>query len=82
MSEVAVNLDTLTAKQLAKEYKLSTKEIKSKDLTVRQNALKKFDDTRYLLDGGCIVPFLETIVSKKVIIFILLSYIYLYIIII
>ena len=65
MAEVLVELNSLSAKQLAKEFKLTTKEIKSKDLSIRQIALKKFEDTRYLLEGGCIVPFIETIVSKK-----------------
>lgn len=65
MGDTAVDLDSLTAKQLAKEFKLTGKEVKSKDLSVRQVALKKFEQTRYLLEGGLIVPFIETIVSKK-----------------
>ena len=66
MSEPEVNLDSLSAKQLAKEYKLCSKEIKSKDLSVRQVALKKFSNSKYFLEGGLLVPFLETIVPKKV----------------
>lgn len=65
MGDTPIDLDSLTAKQLAKEFKLTGKEIKSKDLSVRQVALKKFEQTRYLLEGGLIVPFVETIVSKK-----------------
>ena len=66
MSEAEVNLELMTAKQLAKEYKLCAKEVKSKDISVRQVALKKFGNSKYFLEGGLLVPFLETVVPKKV----------------
>lgn len=64
--EELVELNTLNAKQLAKEFKTCSKEIKSKDAAIKLRALRKFKDTRYLLEGGCVIPFVETLSAKKV----------------
>ncbi len=59
-------LDTLNAKQLAKEYKTLAKSIKNKDDGVKVAALEKLlEDCRYMTDGGCILPLLEIITPKK-----------------
>jgi ankyrin repeat protein len=59
-------LDTLNAKQLAKEYKTLAKLIKNKDDAVKISALEKLlEDSRYMIEGGCIIPLLEIIAPKK-----------------
>lgn len=62
-----VNLDALNAKQRLKEFKATQKEVKSKDLVAKDAALKKLVDIRYLTEGGCFVPLVNSIVPKKVI---------------
>lgn len=63
-----VDLSTLNAKQLLKEFKAAAKEAKSKDEAVKERVLRKFRASpRYLdTEGGCAVPFLEAIMPKKV----------------
>ena len=59
-------LDGLNPKQLAKEYKTVGKALKNKDEDVKKEALGKLvEDSRYLNDGGCILPLLEMIAPKK-----------------
>ena len=60
------NLDSMNPKQQLKEYKATQKEIKSKEIAVKTIALKKFEDIRYLTEGGCLVPFINSILPKKV----------------
>jgi len=61
-----VNLDTLNVKQCLKEYKATQKDVKSKDLVAKGAALKKLSDIRYLTEGGCFVPLVNSILPKKV----------------
>lgn len=61
-----VQLDSLNAKQKLKEFKLTSKEMRSKDVAVKMRALEKFSDLRYLTDGGCLVPFINSVLPKKV----------------
>lgn len=62
----AVDLDSLTNKQLAKQFKTAAKEIKSKDLEVKTNVLAKLTNHRYFFEGGCLPPFFESMAPKKV----------------
>ena len=67
MAEVeAVNLDILNPKQRAKEFKAAQKDVKSKDLIDKNAALKKIGDVRYLTEGGCFLPLVNSILPKKV----------------
>lgn len=61
-----VDLDSLNAKQKAKEFKITAKEIKSKEFEKRTFAIEKVKDDRYFLEGGCIIPLIESMVPKKV----------------
>ena len=61
-----VNLDALNAKQRLKEYKATQKDVKSKDLVAKGSALKKLSDVRYLTEGGCFLPLVNSILPKKV----------------
>ena len=61
-----VDLDSLTKKQLAKQFKSVAKEIKSKDLEVKTNVLQKLKNHRYFFEGGCLPPFFESMAPKKV----------------
>lgn len=70
-------LDTLKEKQKLKEFRRTTKELKSKDIDTRNNGLLKLKDLRYLIDGGCFSSLLESIAPNKV-----LKYIYFYLFII
>lgn len=68
MAQVAhhPNLDEMTAKQRKKELKSAAKEIRSKDASVRGAAIDKvFADPRYMSEGECIIPLLETISTAK-----------------
>ena len=61
-----ISLDSLNAKQLLKEYKTVAKSIKNKDDDVKRAALDKLlYDSRYMIDGGCVLPLLEIIQPKK-----------------
>jgi hypothetical protein len=61
-----VPLESLSAKQRLKEYKLAAKEIKSKDSAKKKFAIEKFNDERYFLEGDCLVPLIESLAPKKV----------------
>jgi hypothetical protein len=61
-----VPLDSLNPKLRAKAFKAAQKEVKSKDLPVKQLALKKFEDFRYYSEGGCLLPLINCILPKKV----------------
>lgn len=63
-----VDLDSLSKKQLVKQFKTVAKEIKSKDLEVKTNVLLKLKDHRYFFDGGCLQPFFESMTPKKVLV--------------
>ena len=56
----------LNGKQLAKEFKIVRKHIKSKDVDVRSKAFQKVSDARYFSIGGCLVPLVELMIPKKV----------------
>jgi hypothetical protein len=60
-------LDDLNPKQRKKDFKTKSKQIRSKDIAIRSQALDAvFDDPRYLIEGELLLPFLETIASSKV----------------
>jgi hypothetical protein len=61
-----VDLNTLNVKAKAKEFKTTAKEIKSKEVAKRTFAIEKVKDERYFLEGGCLVPLIESMVPKKV----------------
>jgi hypothetical protein len=63
-----VDFESLNAKQIAKVFKETGKEVKSKDPEVRVKVLHKLqNDGRYFIDGNCMPIFLNTITTKKVI---------------
>lgn len=64
-----VDLNSLNAKQKAKEFKAAQKDVKSKDLAVKSVALKKLQDFRYYTEGGCFSPLVNSSVPKKVTIY-------------
>ena len=63
---MAVDLDTLNAKALAKEFKAAGKGVKSKDPLVKGEALAKLTNVRYYTEGGVLLPLVEQAVPKKV----------------
>ncbi len=64
--EGTIDFDGLTPKELTKLYKTVVKEVKNKDIDEKLKALAKVVNTpRYLLEGGAIVPFIESITTKK-----------------
>ena len=63
---LVVDLNSLNKKQLAKEFKATVKDIKAKDPAKKRDALDKFKNPRYLLEGGCFIPFLQSLVPKPV----------------
>ena len=66
-TEVDIDLDTVTnPKQRAKLFKATVKEIRSKDVDIKLKVLTKFSDCRYLTDGDCMIPFIESVTIKKV----------------
>ena len=65
-SDAPVDLDALTKKQLAKQFKSVAKEIKSKDIEVKTNVLVKLMNHRYFFEGGCLPPFFDSLTPKKV----------------
>jgi hypothetical protein len=70
-----VNLDSLSEKNRTREYKVTGKDLKSKDLETRKIALQKLDDDiRYFSEGQCLKSLLESIVVSKVSYLQLLSY--------
>ncbi len=68
MDEAVVKLEDLNPKQRLKEFKSTQKELKSKELPVRQKGFDKITDVRYLVEGGCLFPMINSISTKKVII--------------
>jgi hypothetical protein len=62
----SIDLNSLSTKQLVKEYKTVGKEIKSKDPVIKDNALEKLKDSRYLTVGGCLPSLVESMIPKKV----------------
>ena len=67
MSETQTLDGLVNPKHRKKEFKSKAKELRSKDNNLRQFALNAvFSDTRYLIEGECIVPFLETLTPNKV----------------
>jgi len=67
-TNTVVNLDELNKKQRSKEYKATLKLLKSKESINRTIALQKFNqDQRYLLEGSCLIPLIESAFPKKVI---------------
>lgn len=65
-TEDFIDMALLNPKQKAKAFKTAAKEIKSKDVELKLKALSKFHDCRYLTEGECIIPFIESIAVKKV----------------
>ena len=63
---IVVDLDSLNAKQLAKEFKAAGKGVKSKDPVVKTEALGKLSNVRYYTEGGVFLPLVEQMVPKKV----------------
>lgn len=63
---LVVDLNSLNKKQLAKEFKATVKDIKAKDPAKKRDALDKFKNPRYLLEGGCFIPFLQSLTPKPV----------------
>lgn len=61
-----MDLDSMNPKQKLKEFKATQKDLRSKDPEVKLSAARKLHDPRYLVDGACLVPFLLSIVPKKV----------------
>jgi len=62
---ILVKLDDLNAKQRIKEYKNVCKEIKSKDLDIKYRGIEKLKDCRYLTEGNCLAPLIDSIAVKK-----------------
>ena len=66
-TESFVQLDSLSVKDRAKELKAVFKSIKSKEEAVKTAAFAVFkNDFRYLIEGGCVVPLIDSIIPKKV----------------
>ena len=66
MPVAVVKLDDLNAKQLAKEYKATQKDLRQKDAVVKTAAIEKIKaDSRYYTAGGALVPLLNSITTKK-----------------
>ncbi len=62
-----VQLDSLNAKQKAKEFKATQKELKSKDDAIKLGTIHKISkDLRYLSEGSCVQQLLLSVVAKKV----------------
>lgn len=65
-----VDLSEMNDKQLTREFKAVGKQMKSKDPDIKFTALQKLKDFRYFTIGGCLVPLIELMVPKKVMIII------------
>ncbi len=63
---VPVDLINMTPKQRQKEFKATQKELRSKDMQIKLNAMKKLADLTYFKEGGCIPVFLQSLYPKKV----------------
>ena len=67
-TSISEMLDSLAPKSRLKEFKSTSKEIKSKDLAIKIPAIKKcLEDHRYFHEGLCICPFIDGTVAKKVV---------------
>jgi hypothetical protein len=61
-----IDFDGMKPKDRLKLFKTVCKEVKAKDLKEKLEAIKKvIDEPRYLLEGGAIVPFMESFSAKK-----------------
>ena len=65
ISAEIVNLDGLNVKQKTKEFKVTQKDIKSKELPIKIAAIAKCQDRRYISEGLCLPPLILSIVPKK-----------------
>ena len=60
-------LGEMNEKQRAKEFKRVAKELKSKDVSIREEALKvAFEEHAYLIEGKGLLSLLEGVAAKKV----------------
>ena len=58
---------SLNPKQRLKEFKSTQKDLKSKDLEIKLKALEKIIvNPVYFIEGNCFVPFVASIIPKKV----------------
>ena len=62
----AIDLSELSNKQLAKEFRATQKQIKSKFSHSETQLLQKLTDIRYFTIGGCLPPLLQALTAKKV----------------
>jgi ankyrin repeat protein len=62
----AIDFDALKPKNLVKLWKSVVKEVKAKDVDEKLKAISKVvNEPRYLLEGGAVVPFIESYTNKK-----------------
>ena len=62
----AIAFDALKPKDLVKLWKSVVKEVKAKDVDEKLKAISKVvNEPRYLLEGGAVVPFIESYTNKK-----------------
>ena len=62
----AIDFDALKPKDLVKLWKSVVKEVKAKDVDEKLKAISKVvNEPRYLLEGGAVVPFIESYTNKK-----------------
>ena len=60
-------LSEMNEKQRVKEFKRIAKELKSKDVSVREGAIKiAFEEHAYLVEGKGLLSLLEGVTAKKV----------------
>lgn len=62
----AIDLSELSNKQLAKEFRATQKQIKSKSFDTEAQLFQKLTDIRYFTIGGCLPPLLQALTAKKV----------------
>lgn len=67
MEATVVDLNALSDTQKAKEFKLTKRALKSKDLIIKAQAIEKIRNFVYLIEGGCFKYLLKAIKVKKVI---------------
>ena len=61
-----IDLSEMNDKQLAKEFRATQKQIKSKSTDPEAQLLQKLTDIRYFTIGGCLPPLLQALIAKKV----------------
>jgi len=67
MTEAAVDLKSLTPKQLLKEFKSTQKDLNSKDVVKKIAAIKKVvNNFEYLSSGSCLLPLINALKANKV----------------